>query len=92
MDTGIRRYDGGLIFHRAEPMMFRNWIFLLTALVSVVVTSASPYWPSLVVGCGIAVEKAFQGGGDKLRAMGVRVESLARIKAMSDDGKIEFCS
>ncbi len=45
-----------------------------------------------VVGCGIAVEKAFQGGGDKLRAMGVRVESLARIKAMSDDGKIEFCS
>ena len=54
MDTGIRRYDGGLIFHRAEPMMFRNWIFLLAALVSEVVTSASPYWPSLVVGCGFA--------------------------------------
>ena len=34
--------------------MFTNWIFLLAALVSVVVTSSSPYWPSLVVGCGIA--------------------------------------
>ncbi len=36
--------------------MFRNWIFLLTALVSVVVTSASPYGPSVVVvvGYGIA--------------------------------------
>lgn len=44
-----------------------------------------------VVGCGVAVEKAFQGGGDKLRAMGVRVEALARIRSMSDDGRIEFC-
>jgi len=36
--------------------MFRIWIFLLAALVSVVVTNASPYWPSVVVvvGCGIA--------------------------------------
>jgi len=44
-----------------------------------------------VVGCGVAIEKQFQGGGDKLRAMGVRVESLAKIRSMSDDGKIEFC-
>ena len=34
--------------------MFKSWIFLLAALVSVVVTSSSAYWPSLVVGCGIA--------------------------------------
>ena len=30
-----------------------------------------------LVGAGIAVEKAFQPGGDLIRGMGVRVESLA---------------
>ena len=44
-----------------------------------------------LVGAGIAIEKAFQGGGDKLRAEGLRVESLARIASMGDDGTIEFC-
>ena len=44
-----------------------------------------------VAGAGIAIEKAFQGGGDKLRAEGLRVESLARIASMGDDGTIEFC-
>ncbi len=39
-----------------------------------------------LVGAGIAVEKVFQGGGDALRAQGVRVESLARVASMSDDG------
>ena len=37
-----------------------------------------------VVGCAIAVEKGFQGGGDKLRAEGVRVESLAIVDSMTD--------
>ena len=36
------------------------------------------------VGAGIAIEKVFQGGGDKLRAEGLRVESLAKIAAMDD--------
>lgn len=44
-----------------------------------------------VVGAGIAIEKAFQPGGGIVRAMGYRVESLARIKSMGDDGSIEFC-
>ena len=44
-----------------------------------------------VVGAGIAIEKAFQPGGELIRSEGVRVESLARIKSMTDDGKIEFC-
>ena len=44
-----------------------------------------------VVGAGIAIEKAFQGGGELLRQKGLRVESLARIAAMGDDGSIEFC-
>ena len=44
-----------------------------------------------VVGCGAVIEKKYQGGGDRIRARGIRVESLAMIKSMSDDGKIEFC-
>jgi len=44
-----------------------------------------------VVGCGAAVEKEFQGGGNSLRERGYHVESLAMIKSMSDDGEIEFC-
>lgn len=43
-----------------------------------------------VVGAGVAVEKAFQPGGERIRAKGVRVESLARVKSMGD-GQIEFC-
>ena len=37
-----------------------------------------------LVGCAIAIEKAFQGGGDALRARGLRVESLAMIDSMTD--------
>ena len=40
-------------------------------------------------GAGIAVEKGFQGGGDQLRAKGIRVESLAIVDSM-EDGKIVF--
>ncbi len=43
-----------------------------------------------VVGAGIAIEKAFQPGGERLRAQGIRVESLARIAAMGDDGSLSF--
>lgn len=44
-----------------------------------------------LVGAGICVEKAFQPGGNLIRSMGVRVESLAKVKSMGDDGSIEFC-
>lgn len=44
------------------------------------------------VGAAIAIEKSFQGGGDALRANGLRVESLAVIEAMDDDGSIRFRS
>ena len=44
-----------------------------------------------VEGVGIAVEKGFQGGGGKLRAAGVRVESLAIIENMDSQSRtIEF--
>ena len=38
-----------------------------------------------LVGCSTAIEKGFQGGGDSLRAEGIRVESLAIVDSMSDD-------
>ena len=42
-----------------------------------------------LVGCGIAIVKAFQPGGARLREMGIRVESLARVSKL-EDGLIEF--
>lgn len=36
-------------------------------------------------GAGIVIEKGFQHGGDALREMGVRLESLAIIDSMSND-------
>ncbi len=44
-----------------------------------------------VAGAAIAIEKRFQGGGDRIRERGIRVESLALIESMTDDG-IVFCS
>ncbi len=44
-----------------------------------------------LAGCSIAIEKGYQGGGDNLRAQGVRVESMAIIDDMDDKtGKIVF--
>ncbi len=45
-----------------------------------------------VIGAGIAIEKAYQPGGKLLRERGLRIESLARISAMDDSGRIEFVS
>lgn len=38
-----------------------------------------------LVGVAIAIEKCFTGAGDRLRAQGVRLESLAMIESMSED-------
>lgn len=43
-----------------------------------------------VAGAGIAIEKIYQDGGDKVRATGIRVESLARIASMSEAGGVRF--
>ena len=43
-----------------------------------------------VVGAGIVIEKAFQPGGELIRSMGVRVESLARIASMSEEDGVKF--
>lgn len=39
-----------------------------------------------VVGCTCAIEKGFQGGGDRLREQGIRVSSLAVVDEMSPAG------
>ena len=39
-----------------------------------------------VIGAAVAIEKGFQGGGDELRNRGIRIESLAIIDEMNDNG------
>ena len=46
---------------------------------------------AVVEGIGIAVEKGFQPGGDKIRGMGYHLESLAIVEEMQpESGKIFF--
>ncbi len=42
-----------------------------------------------IAGAAIAIEKGFQGGGDELRGMGYRIESLALIDGV-ENGTIRF--
>jgi len=42
-----------------------------------------------VEGCGIVIEKGFQEGGERIRNLGYRLESLAIIESM-EDGVITF--
>lgn len=58
----------------------------LTGLIDLVAQAGAT-----LVGCGIAIEKAFQPGGANLRAQGVRIESLARVAAMNEEEGIVFC-
>lgn len=43
-----------------------------------------------LVGTGIVIEKGFQDGGKLLREGGTRVESLAIVESMDDEGNITF--
>ena len=45
-----------------------------------------------LAGVSAGIEKGFQGGGDALRAKGIRVESLAVIDAFTEDNSIHFRS
>ena len=58
----------------------------ITALVELCASAGAE-----VVGAAVAIEKAYQPGGSKLREGGLRLEALARIARMGDDGSIEFC-
>lgn len=54
----------------------------LQGLISIVESAGAE-----VVGIGIAVEKGFQNGGEKIRKLGYRVESLAIVDAMDAENK-----
>ena len=56
----------------------------LSGLVSIVRSAGAK-----LAGAGIVIEKCFQQGGDKLRAQGLQIESLAAIERMRE-GCIEF--
>lgn len=43
-----------------------------------------------IVGAGIVIEKTYQDGGNQIRNRGIRVESLAMIDELRDDGTIIF--
>lgn len=43
-----------------------------------------------LVGAGIVIEKGFQGGGDLIRGMGIRLESLAIVDSMSPENGVTF--
>ncbi len=43
-----------------------------------------------VEGIGIAIEKGFQSGGERIRSMGIQLESLAIVESMSPGGEIVF--
>ena len=43
-----------------------------------------------LVGAGILIEKEYQGGGNIIRERGIRVESLAKIACLDENG-ITFC-
>ena len=58
----------------------------LKGLISLVKDSGAEF-----VGAGIIIEKGFQGGGDRLREAGIRLESLAIVDSMDETtGEIVF--
>ena len=63
--------------------------FLARGGAAVALTDIAEQAGSEVVGIGTVIEKGFQGGSDKLRARGYRVESLAVIDRI-EDGVITF--
>lgn len=63
--------------------------FLATGAALIGLRSICEQAGARIAGAGIAIEKVFQGGGNRLRAEGMRIESLAKISSMSDNG-LEF--
>ncbi|MFI3207025.1 MAG: xanthine phosphoribosyltransferase [Clostridia bacterium] len=43
-----------------------------------------------IIGAGIVIEKSFQPGGDMIRNMGVRVESLAKVAPLNEETGVKF--
>ena len=82
-------------------MVSRNWLsdrdrvliiddFLATGAALIGLRQICEQAGAEVVGAAISIEKVFQGGGNRLRAEGMRIESLAKIASMTDSS-LEFC-
>ncbi len=63
--------------------------FLATGEAAVALVDIIKQGGGKIAGYTAAIEKQWQGGNEKLRALGVDVQSLAVIKKISE-GKIEF--
>ena len=59
----------------------------LEGLISLITDAGAEF-----AGAGIIIEKGFQGGGDKLRAKGLKIESLAIVEKMSPEEGVIFRS
>ena len=59
----------------------------LEGLISLITDAGAEF-----AGAGIIIEKGFQGGGDKLRAKGLKIESLAIVERMSPEEGVIFRS
>ncbi|HEY5952991.1 MAG TPA: hypothetical protein VIT18_01425, partial [Terrimicrobiaceae bacterium] len=57
----------------------------LTALISIIKQASAT-----LMGIGIVIEKAFQGGGEKIRGAGHEIFALARIRSLSPPKEIQF--
>lgn len=59
----------------------------LKGLIEIVLASGAS-----LAGAGIVIEKGFQQGGQEIRDMGVKLESLAVIESMSTEKGVVFCN
>ena len=59
----------------------------LEGLISLITDAGAEF-----AGAGIIIEKGFQGGGDKLREKGLKIESLAIVERMSPEEGVIFRS
>ena len=57
----------------------------LEGLISLITDAGADF-----AGAGIIIEKGYQGGGDKLRAKGFKIESLAIVEKMSPEEGVIF--
>ena len=57
----------------------------LCALISIIKQASAT-----LMGIGIVIEKAFQGGGEKIRGAGHEIFALARIRSLSPPKEIQF--
>ena len=74
--------------HKGDRILFID-DFLANGDAAVGINNIIHFAEAELVGMGFVIEKSFQPGVIKLREMGIRVESLARVSS-TENGKFEF--